>query len=47
MTTIFVPKIDLTRGAVAPDSYDDSCGLVPPDDFVVSRNRDGTAELKN
>ena len=43
MTTIFVPKIDLTRGAVAPDSYDDSCGLVPPDDFVVSRNRDGTA----
>ena len=34
--------MDLFAGAVAPDAYDDSCGLIPPNDFVVSRNRDGT-----
>jgi hypothetical protein len=43
MTICFEPKIDLLPGAVAPDAYDDSDGPVPPDDFVVSRKRDGTA----
>ena len=42
MTSRFEPKIDLPADAVAPDAYDDSCGPVPPDDFVVSRKRDGT-----
>jgi hypothetical protein len=42
MTSRFEPKIDLPAGAVAPDAYDDSGGRVPPDDFVVSRKRDGT-----
>lgn len=43
MSTNFESKMVLIAGAVAPDAYDNSCGLVPPDDFVVSRNRDGTA----
>ncbi len=42
MTRIYEPKIDIPNGAVAPDSYNESYGLVPPDDFVVSRNRDGS-----
>ncbi len=39
---IYEPKIPLSEAAVPPDSYDDSVGLIPPDDFVVSRFHDGT-----
>jgi len=39
---IIEPKIALAAGAVPPDSYDDSSGLIPSDDFVVSRFHDGT-----
>lgn len=43
MTTVYEPKLELPVGAVSPDSYDGLHGLIPPDSFVVSRNRDGTA----
>lgn len=42
MNIIFDPKIALPVGAVAPDSYDHSFGLVPHDNFIVSRHRDGS-----
>lgn len=43
---IHEPKIPLSAGAIPPDSFDDILGLAPPDDFVVSKNRDGsTASL--
>ena len=41
-TTIFEPKIELPVGAVAPDNYIQSLGLIPSDTHVVSRNRDRT-----
>jgi len=40
--TIIEPKIILHNAAIAPDTYDESQGLIPKDDFVVSRNRDGS-----
>lgn len=42
MNTALEPKLYLPIGAIAPDMYDNSLGQVPPDDFVVSRRRDGT-----
>lgn len=43
MNTVFEPKLDVPVGATAPDMYDESLlGQVPPDDFVVSRRRDGS-----
>lgn len=42
MNMYFEPKLDLPIGATAPDIYESSSGIVPPDDFVVSRNRDGS-----
>ena len=41
MTIVFQPKLELAAGAPAPDSFSESDGLVPPDSFVVSRNRNG------
>lgn len=41
LNAIFEPKIELPVGAVAPDSFDESLGLEPSDDFVVSRDRAG------
>lgn len=43
MKNFFEPKLDLPVGAVLPDVYDDSKGLIPADSFVVSRNREGSA----
>lgn len=40
--TSFEAKINLPTGAFAPDNYDPSQGLFPPDNFTVSRNRDGS-----
>lgn len=40
--TIFEPKIELPVGAIAPDDYIETLGLIPPDHHVVSRNRDRT-----
>jgi hypothetical protein len=42
MNTAFEPKLDTPVGAIAPDTYDSLQGKVPPDDFVVSRRRDGS-----
>jgi len=42
MTVIFEPKLDYPVGAIAPDTYDELSGSLPPDDFVVSRNSDGS-----
>lgn len=39
---IFEPKIELPVGAIAPDDYIETLGLIPPDHHVVSRNRDHT-----
>lgn len=41
VNTIFEPKLEIPIGAVAPDSFDESLGLEPHDDFVVSRDRAG------
>lgn len=38
----YTPKVDLGDGGVAPDSWSDINGLIPPPDFVVSRFRDGS-----
>jgi hypothetical protein len=39
----FEPKLSfLADIAAIPDSYDNSSGLMPPDDFIVSRHRDGS-----
>ncbi len=40
-TVLWDAKLDFPAGASAPDSYDGSNGLVPPDDFVVARDRKG------
>lgn len=42
MNTLFEPKLDIPVGAIAPDVFVTTHGQVPPDDFVVSRNRDGS-----
>lgn len=42
MNIAFEPKLELPVGAISPDIYDESPGIIPPDDFVVSRNRDGS-----
>lgn len=39
---VFTANICLPDGAVAPDPYDSAAGRIPPDDFVVSRQRDGS-----
>ena len=41
-SVVYAAKVELADGMVAPDAWDESLGLVPPDDFVVSRHRDGT-----
>ena len=38
----YSPKVHLADGAVAPDSWSDEDGLVPPAGFAVSRFRDGS-----
>lgn len=38
----YTPKVDLGESGVAPDSWCDTNGLIPPPDFVVSRFRDGS-----
>lgn len=42
MSALFEPKLDMPVGAIAPDIFDANIGQVPSDDFVVSRNRDGS-----
>ena len=42
MNYIFEPKLDMPVGAVAPDEYKPASGREPPDDFVISRHRDGS-----
>lgn len=43
MSMIFEPKLDLPAGGIAPDNYFwVSEKGVPPNSFVISRNRDGT-----
>lgn len=39
---IFQPNIEIPPGSTLPDPYDRSYGLIPPDELVVSRNRDGS-----
>lgn len=39
---IYEPKVEILDSRCAPDSWDSSHGLIPPDDFIVSRNRDGS-----
>lgn len=41
--TTFQARIDLLPGSSAPDEYTPSKVRTPPDDFVVTRNKDGTA----
>lgn len=43
MNIVFEPKIDVPGGILGPDQYDESIGRIPPDNFVVSRGRDGFA----
>lgn len=43
---IFEPQIKLLGSAVAPDAFDSSLGLIPSDNFVVSRHLDGRAASK-
>lgn len=38
----FQAKIDLHEGMVPPDVWMSAAGLIPPHDFIVSRNRDGS-----
>lgn len=46
MRKLLEAKLEFGIGLVAPDVYDEAHGLVPPDDFVVTRKRDGsTASL--
>lgn len=42
MTVRFHPNFDIPDVAVAPDSYDYSSGQIPSENFVVTRNRDGS-----
>lgn len=42
MNVVFEPQLDYPVGANYPDTYDGLSGTPPPDDFVVSRNRDGS-----
>lgn len=42
MTIVCEAKLDIPAGAHAPDSFVLGAGLVPPDSFVVSRQRDGS-----
>lgn len=39
---VFRPNIEIPLEEALPDSYDRSCGLTPPAEFVVSRHRDGS-----
>lgn len=41
--TTFQAKSQLPSEMAVPDEYDPSKGRIPPDDFVVSRNKDGSA----
>lgn len=41
--TTYQARIPMIPGAVAPDKYDPSLGLIPPDDFVITRNKVGSA----
>lgn len=43
---IFIPNVSLGNGARAPDTWESSRGLIPTDDFVVSRDKDGTVLSK-
>ncbi len=38
----FEARIELPADAVAPDTYDPRNGRIPPDDFVVSRHKNGS-----
>lgn len=40
--TKFEAKLDLPHGATALEVYDAAAGQSPPDDFIISRRRDGT-----
>ncbi|MFD1122453.1 hypothetical protein ACFQ2T_08070 [Methylophilus flavus] len=42
MSVVFEPQLDYPVGAICPDIYESSPGTPPPDDFVVSRSRDGS-----
>jgi len=39
---VWEPKIESESNVYSPDAFDGASGLIPPDDFVVSRNRDGS-----
>lgn len=39
---IWEPKLEIPSGVPVPDFYDGSNGLIPPDDFVICRKRDGS-----
>lgn len=38
---LWQPMLEISSGASAPDSFDGPSGSVPPDDFVVARDRKG------
>lgn len=40
--TRYQAKIQLPQNAIAPDEYDQSNGRIPADDFVVSRDKNGS-----
>lgn len=42
MTVVCEVKLDIPAGSPAPDQFVLGSGLVPPDNFVVSRHQDGT-----
>jgi hypothetical protein len=42
VSIIFEPKLDVSEGLYAPDSYDDATGVLPSDNFIVSRDRNGS-----
>jgi len=43
MNNIIEPKLDIPVGAIPPDVFYDTLDGIPPDHFVVSRNRKGSA----
>lgn len=42
MKNHYEPKLETPVGAVTPDVYEGAIGQLPPDNFVVSRTRDGS-----
>jgi hypothetical protein len=43
---VYYPKVNVDADSLPPDAWDSAQGLIPPDDFVVSRSRDGAVLAK-